>query len=101
MTKEQSIIFPESRKGGQESDQAWHHIDIGFREGLLLTQDRAETKYLKFLSGTRRSIFRFDRVKNSKISLTDRQTDRMSDFLGFLSKPKQDAIVLRELLTCL
>ena len=41
---------------------------------------------------TRRSIARFDRVDNaqiSQISRTDRQTHRQSDFLGFLSKPKE------------
>ena len=64
---------------------------------------------------TRQSIFRFDRVKNSTLSQTDRQkwrqdreddedeedegydsdeevnpTDRQSDFLGSLSKPKKE-----------
>ena len=39
---------------------------------------------------TRRSNSRFDGVKNSQISHTDghTQTDTQSDFLGFLSKPK-------------
>ena len=37
---------------------------------------------------TRRSNSRFDRVKNSTLSQTDGRTDRQSDFLGFLSKPK-------------
>ena len=32
--------------------------------------------------------FAIDRVKNSKIPQMDTQTDRQSDFLGFLSKTK-------------
>ena len=41
---------------------------------------------------TRRSIFRFDRVKNSTKLQTDTQTGEQSDYLGFLSKQKKSVL---------
>ena len=58
------------------------------RDGLLQGEACRYSLHLVSSEKTRLSDYRFDRVKNSIISRTHAHTDRQSDFLGFLLKPK-------------
>ena len=67
----------------------------GCTRGILChcRSDLEKRKYGYNPIQTTKYFSHFDKLKNSTISHTDRQTDRVTSFLGFLSKPKTEFLV--------